>query len=122
MFIYIPLPCPAYHSSIAVAQNAIFWGPDLVLIYNDAYAIMSTSKHPRIYGQRGHLAWGEVWDALGPALNSIFHGDTVYKNDGEPATSAILPVLIRLVDLLFFDRLGPEMLPEETYHSWYVIS
>lgn len=83
---------------------------------------MSTSKHPRIYGQRGHLAWGEVWDALGPALNSIFHGDTVYKNDGEPATSAILPVLIRLVDLLFFDRLGPEMLPEETYHSWYVIS
>ena len=83
---------------------------------------MSASKHPRIYGQRGQLAWGEIWDALGPAINSIFQGVPVYKNDGELATSLTLPVLIRLVDPLFFDRLGPDMLPEETYHSWYVIS
>lgn len=65
-----------------------------MLIYNDAYAIMSTSKHPRIYGQRGQLAWSELWDALGPAVISIFQGDTVYKNDGEPANSLTLPDLI----------------------------
>ena len=62
-----------------------------MLIYNDAYAIMSTAKHPNIYGQRGQVAWGELWDALGPALNIIFKGDTVYKNDGEPSTSLTLP-------------------------------
>jgi hypothetical protein len=33
-----------------------------------------------------------------------------------------LLVLILLADLLFFDRLGPDMLPEETYHSWWAIS
>lgn len=89
-----------------------------MLIYNDAYAIMSTTKHPNIYGQRGQVAWGELWDTLGPALNAIFKGDTVYKNNGEPAASFPLLVFILLADLLFFDRLGPDMLPEETYHSW----
>ena len=64
----------------------------MVLIYNDAYAIMSTTKHPNIYGQRGQVAWGELWDALGPALNTIFKGETVYKNDGEPFAS--FPLLV----------------------------
>ena len=80
---------------------------------------MSTTKHPKIYGQRGFEAWGELWDALGPALNSIYKGDTVHKNDGEPTATFPLLVFILLVDLLFFDRLGPDMLPEEVYHSWY---
>ncbi len=79
---------------------------------------MSTTKHPKIYGQKGLVAWSELWDVLGPALNVIFKGDTVYKNDGEPAASFPLLVFILLVDLLFLDRLGPDMLPEETYHSW----
>lgn len=46
---------------------------------------MTTTKHPTIYGQRGQVAWGELWEALGPAINAIFKGDTVYKNDGKPS-------------------------------------
>lgn len=61
---------------------AIWWGPDLVMIYNDAYAVMSTTKHPRIFGQNGMDAWGEIWDNLGPAMVECMKGNPVYRRDG----------------------------------------
>lgn len=83
--------------------TAIWWGPSLVMIYNDAYAAMSTTKHPRIFGQSGLDAWGELWDTLGPALQSCMKGNPVYKRD----------------DLLLMDRLDSvEQSLEETYHTW----
>ncbi|KAG8822513.1 hypothetical protein FRC17_009560 [Serendipita sp. 399] len=82
---------------------AIWWGPDLVLIYNDAYAEMSTTKHPLIFGQKGQVAWGELWDTLGPASQRCIKGHAVFKRD----------------DLLFMERLELQEQPlEETYHSW----
>ncbi|KAG8830151.1 hypothetical protein FRC17_005343 [Serendipita sp. 399] len=83
--------------------TATWWGPDLVLIYNDAYAEMSTTKHPRIFGQKGLEAWDELWETLGPALKTCMEGNPVYKKD----------------DLLLMSRLDNEEQPlEETYHSW----
>lgn len=83
--------------------TATWWGPDLVLIYNDAYAEIAGSKHPRIFGQKGLEAWDELWATLGPALRSCMDGHPVYKKD----------------DLLLMDRLESEDQPlEETYHSW----
>lgn len=45
--------------------SALWWGPSLILMYNDAYASMSLSKHPSIFGKAGSEAWGELWDSLG---------------------------------------------------------
>ncbi|KAG8770174.1 hypothetical protein FRC15_004208, partial [Serendipita sp. 397] len=82
---------------------SVWWGPDLTLVYNDGYAAMSTTKHPFILGQKGHVAWGELWDILGPAVHECIKGNAVYKYD----------------DLLFMDRLeSEEQSLEESYHSW----
>ena len=62
--------------------TAIWWGPDLVMLYNDAYADMSTTKHPRILGQNGVDAWAELWETLGPAVAQCMKGDPIYKHDG----------------------------------------
>ena len=66
---------------------AIWWGQSLVMLYNDAYAAMSTTKHPRIFGQNGIDAWSELWDTLGPALQECMKGNPVYKRDGKPIRS-----------------------------------
>lgn len=40
--------------------NVILWGPDLVQIYNDAYAIFAGGKHPRAMGQPTFECWPEA--------------------------------------------------------------
>ena len=49
----------------------IWWGPEQIEIYNDAYQPMLGDKHPRSMGQRGSECWPEVWSVLGPMLKSV---------------------------------------------------
>jgi len=49
----------------------IWWGPDLVQVYNEAYALLSGTKHPGGLGQRAEVAWAEVWDDLGPLAKRV---------------------------------------------------
>src|SRR5689334_7554082 len=48
------------------AQICIFWGPELVNIYNDAYAPVLGLKHPWALGRPGREVWSELWDVLRP--------------------------------------------------------
>ncbi|MGW5050334.1 ATP-binding protein [Actinokineospora sp. NPDC004072] len=53
----------------------LWWGPDLVMIYNDAYRpILGASKHPVGLGAPGRTIWPEVWDVIGPMLNGVMAG------------------------------------------------
>ena len=50
----------------------IFWGPDLVQFYNDAYRpVLGTNKHPSALGQQAKDCWPEVWDVIGPMLHGV---------------------------------------------------
>ncbi len=49
----------------------IWWGPELVMLYNDAYAAIIGSKHPRAMGQPGAECWPEIWDTIGPMLSGV---------------------------------------------------
>ncbi|KZT38755.1 hypothetical protein SISSUDRAFT_1046495 [Sistotremastrum suecicum HHB10207 ss-3] len=86
----------------SIYPTALWWGPELVLLYNDAYATMSGSKHPSIFAQKGRVSWGEIWDTIGPLATRALAGESIAKLD----------------DLLFFNNLGDEMSARETYHSW----
>jgi len=60
--------------SICVASRfpiLIWWGPDLTMIYNDAYSVMLGDKHPRALGANGRAIWGEIWDVIGPLLDTV---------------------------------------------------
>src|SRR3954470_21142777 len=45
------------------AQIAMFWGPDLVTLYNDAYRPVFGGKHPAALGAPIREAWPELWSA-----------------------------------------------------------
>ncbi|HEX2915559.1 MAG TPA: ATP-binding protein [Chloroflexia bacterium] len=50
----------------------IFWGPELVQFYNDAYRpMLGATKHPAALGQRASECWPEIWDVIGPMLHGV---------------------------------------------------
>jgi PAS domain S-box-containing protein len=53
----------------------IWWGPDLVMFYNDAYRpMLGASKHPGALGRPGPEVWPEVWDIIGPVVDGVMAG------------------------------------------------
>lgn len=55
----------------ARAQIVLFWGPDLVALYNDAYAQALGNKHPHALGRTAAEIWPEVWKDLHPLLQGV---------------------------------------------------
>src|SRR6185369_3966420 len=43
------------------AQLVLFWGPEFVTLYNDAYRPVLGTKHPQALGQPGRETWREIW-------------------------------------------------------------
>jgi PAS domain S-box-containing protein len=54
---------------------AIRWGPDLVLIYNDAYRPILGDKHPGALGRPLREVWWEIYPELGPLNEAILRGE-----------------------------------------------
>ena len=60
----------------------LWCGPDLLLIYNDAYRIVLGAKHPRALGRPGHEVWSEIWPDIAPMFDGIrTGGPPVYAED-----------------------------------------
>ncbi len=49
----------------------LWWGPELVMLYNDSYAPLIGSKHPQALGTPGRLVFQEIWDTIGPMLERV---------------------------------------------------
>ncbi|MDW6022527.1 PAS domain S-box protein [Mesorhizobium sp. BAC0120] len=66
----------------AEIQIVIFWGPDFVALYNDAYAPTIGDKHPRALGRPARENWSELWSDLEPLLQHVLRtGETVSAKD-----------------------------------------
>lgn len=53
----------------------IWWGHDLIQFYNDAYRqTMGPERHPSALGQRGRECWQEIWDIIGPQIETVLAG------------------------------------------------
>jgi PAS domain S-box-containing protein len=64
------------------AQIVLFWGPDFVTLYNDAYRPVFGGKHPRALSLPGRESWSEVWDMLEPLLAGVVNtGDAFWARD-----------------------------------------
>ena len=78
----------------------VFWGPELVQLYNDAYIPIPGAKHPRSLGAPAAETWAEVWDILGEHVRSVVEdGEATWTED----------------QLLMMDRHG---FTEETYFTF----
>lgn len=52
----------------------LWWGPDLLHLYNDAYRPILRDKHPASLGAPAARVWAEVWDVAGPMARSVQEG------------------------------------------------
>ncbi len=52
----------------------IWWGPELCLIYNDAYLPILGPRHPASLGQPAEKVWADVWPIIGPQIESVLNG------------------------------------------------
>ncbi len=55
-------------------QLAIYWGPQLVLLYNDAEREILGAMHPRVLGMPAAEILTEMWDVVGPMLRGVLEG------------------------------------------------
>ena len=80
--------------------TAIYWGSDLRLLYNDAWAPIPGERHPAALGRPGADVWSDIWDIVGPQLERVMLG-----GEGVSAFDHMLPI----------ERNG---VPTETYWNY----
>ncbi|MEH2352251.1 ATP-binding protein [Nostoc sp.] len=78
----------------------VWWGEELINLYNDAYKAIIGGKHPEALGQPASYVWREIWDQVGPRAESA-----MLKNEGTYDEAL----------LLIMERNG---YPEETYYTF----
>jgi PAS domain S-box-containing protein len=77
------------------------WGPELTMLYNDAYARVTLGKkHPWALGKPAPSVWHEIWPDIGPRIERVMQS-------GEASWDETLGLIL--------ERSG---YPEETYHTF----
>src|SRR4051812_4837637 len=60
----------------------IWWGPQFVKLYNDAYRELLGAKHPHAMGACGREVWPEIWHIIGPMLEGVVNeGRATWSED-----------------------------------------
>ena len=79
----------------------VWWGPQYINIYNDAYIPVLGARHPAALGGSAPEIWREIWDAaVGPQAQAVMNeGKGTWNNQA----------------LLLMERYG---YPEETYFTF----
>jgi len=78
----------------------VWWGKELVNLYNDPYRAILGGKHPWALGRPASEVWHEIWDEAGPRAMTAME-----KNEGTYDEAL----------LLIMERNG---YPEETYYTF----
>lgn len=61
--------------------SIVLWGPELIQVYNDAYAPIIGVKHPAALGHANREIWPEVWSINGPIFERVLAGETITSED-----------------------------------------
>ena len=52
---------------------AVYWGPEYILLYNDAWIPLEGDRHPAALGRPVRDVRPEIWGFLGPSFERAFH-------------------------------------------------
>jgi PAS domain S-box-containing protein len=87
---------------VLTSRQAMFvwWGDQLINLYNDAYKAIVGGKHPEALGQPASIVWREIWDQVGPRAETA-----IRRNEGTYDEAL----------LLIMERFG---FREETYYTF----
>ena len=68
--------------------SLVFWGEDLVQLYNDAFIPLLAERHPSGLGQTAQECWWDAWQIVGPNLKRVMNdGETVFHEN------AVVPIV-----------------------------
>jgi hypothetical protein len=73
-------------STVSIMLNTHFpvslmWGPELVMVYNDAFVQLIGDKHPSALGTPAREVFPEAWHVIGPMLGSALAGQASWVED-----------------------------------------
>ena len=68
--------------------TSIYWGPDLRLLYNDAWSPIPGERHPAALGRPAAEVWFDIWDVVGPQLAHVME-----TGEGFSAFDFMLPIV-----------------------------
>jgi two-component sensor histidine kinase len=66
----------------ASVPMAVYWGPELRLIYNDAWTPVLRDRHPGALGQPAAAVWDDIWDLVRPNFDEVLasgKGVSIYE-------------------------------------------
>jgi hypothetical protein len=59
----------------------LWWGPELIQLYNDTYIPIPGAKHPKALAQPASECWTEVWPIIGPMIEAPYGGAPATTSD-----------------------------------------
>jgi PAS domain S-box-containing protein len=68
----------------------LLWGPEMVVLYNDACIPLEGEKHPAALGRTAQDCWPEAWHILAPKLRSVLEQGAKLYFENE-----LIPILHR---------------------------
>ena len=51
--------------------TAVYWGSELLHLYNDAWIPIPADRHPWALGRPASEVWGDIWGVIGPQLAEV---------------------------------------------------
>ena len=77
---------PSLRTAVDMLLHSAFpmfvaWGPQHIVLYNDAYIPMLGERHPGALGQPFAAVWPEVWPELQPQIERTMAGKPVFFED-----------------------------------------
>ena len=77
---------PSLRTVVALMLQSRFpmfvaWGESLGFLYNDPYAEILGTKHPRALGRRFYDIWSEIWPDISPLIEAAMAGQATYHED-----------------------------------------
>lgn len=62
--------------------TAIYWGPDLRLLYNDGWSTIPGPRHPACLGEPASEVWDDIWHVIEPQFTHLIEsGEGIFVQD-----------------------------------------
>ncbi|MBN2973766.1 PAS domain-containing protein [Roseomonas aeriglobus] len=66
--------------------TCVYWGPEMRLLYNDAWSVIPGERHPGCLGEPAADVWQDIWDIVGPQFHQVIAtGESIAAYD-QPLT------------------------------------
>ncbi|WP_218938536.1 PP2C family protein-serine/threonine phosphatase [Modestobacter altitudinis] len=77
---------PTLLSTVSACMNSRFpmlliWGPELVMLYNDAYAPLLGARHPKALSRSLSDVWSDIWPTLRGMVDEVHAGAATFSED-----------------------------------------